>query len=203
MIIVMEIDSTILALYRRETEVMTENKSDMWKIAYREEGPVKEGSFFHWFLDSLRFMVVLWHCKIASSVVEVNWSDSYWLYKNAQYAMATTNFNVSIFFFVFQLVFWCFNTHPKTSMTWFLVLFFFVFFFVCFCFLVWLYSLQWHILCIRKRYQKPLLTLTVLLNKQAPKASPCLFVWPYVKWFFFSPPWEAVNTLINTNTQSF
>lgn len=29
MIIVMEIDSTILALYRRETEVMTENKSDM------------------------------------------------------------------------------------------------------------------------------------------------------------------------------
>lgn len=98
MIIVMEIDSTILALYRRETEVMTENKSDMWKIAYREEGPVKEGSFFHWFLGSLRFMVVLWHCKIASSVVEVNWSDSYWLYKNAQYAMATTNFNVSIFF---------------------------------------------------------------------------------------------------------
>lgn len=61
MIIVMEIDSTILALYRRETEVMTENKSDMWKIAYREEGPAKEGSFFHWFLGSLRFMVVLWH----------------------------------------------------------------------------------------------------------------------------------------------
>lgn len=36
-----------------------------------------------------------------------------------------------LFFFVFQLVFWCFNTHPKTSMTWFLVLFcFFLFVFV-------------------------------------------------------------------------
>lgn len=107
-----------------------------------------------------------------------------------------------LFFFVFQLVFWCFNTHPKTSMTWFLVLFWF--FFVCFCFLVWLYSLQWHILCIRTRYQKPLLTLTVLLNKQAPKASPCLFVWPYVKWFyfifFFFPPHEKqlILSLIQT-----
>lgn len=41
-----------------------------------------------------------------------------------------------LFFSVFQLVFWCFNTYPKTSMTWFLLLFFCLFvFFVCFCFL--------------------------------------------------------------------
>lgn len=36
--------------------------------------------------------------------------------------MATTNFNVSIFS-VFQLVFWCFNTYPKTSMTFFCLYF--------------------------------------------------------------------------------
>lgn len=93
-----------------------------------------------------------------------------------------------LFFSVFQLVFWCFNTYPKTSMTWFLLLFFCLFvFFVCFCFLVWFYSLPLAHSVYMQKVSKAL-THTYSAFKQAgSKSKPLLVCLALCQVIFFPP----------------